>query len=84
MDFFLCLFRPIILRKVKLIKVTLVKLLLKTIASTLTNTIKLKANYVITRQFYLKPVFQKNSYNLDNILRFLDGFSTRLTIRDYC
>lgn len=84
MDFFLCLFRPIILRKVKLIKVTLVKLLLKTIASTLTNTIKLKANYVITRQFYLKPVFQKNSYNLDNILRLLDGFSTRLTIRDYC
>ena len=84
MDFFLCLFRPIILRKVKLIKVTLVKLLLKTIASTLTNTIKLKANHVITRQFYLKPVFQKNSYNLDNILRLLDGFSTRLTIRDYC
>ena len=84
MDFFLCLFRPIILRKVKLIKVTLVKLLLKTIASTLTNTIKLKANYVITRQFYPKPVFQKNSYNLDNILRLLDGFSTRLTIRDYC
>ena len=84
MDFFLCLIRPIILRKVKLIKVTLVKLLLKTIASTLTNTIKLKANYVITRQFYLKPVFQKNSYNLDNILRLLDGFSTRLTIRDYC
>ena len=84
MDFFLCLFRPIILRKVKLIKVTLVKLLLKAIASTLTNTIKLKANYVITRQFYLKPVFQKNSYNLDNILRLLDGFSTRLTIRDYC
>ena len=84
MDFFLCLFRPIILRKVKLIKVTLVKLLLKTIASTLINIIKLKANYVITRQFYLKPVFQKNSYNHDNILRLLDGFSTRLTIiNDY-